>query len=180
MKLEELIEAFDSKLDLTWYDLRGGGIAADFGVDSTRYTIQLTPIAIGDSDVAEASFIVSDVSGDKAFKTTGKSLSPTAVYGVVANALIDKLPSTKYKAVFFSAERRHSTSDEQHEAKIRIYEFAAKQIGRKLGWERYSNVNQFLLTREYEGPAINGFKHWQTELKEAQGNNPYPTLKRTA
>lgn len=179
MTLDELFEAFDSKLDIQWSKMHGGGEAGGFLVNDTKYVIQLTPIVIGDLDVMEASFHLYSVPGDKAFASTGKSKSPMAVYGVVVNALIDKLQKLKCDAVFFSTERRHSTDDEQHESKIKLYKFAAQRIAKKLGWETYLNENEFLLTRKYEGKSIKAFKHWQQAVQEALGDPMlFQTLKR--
>jgi hypothetical protein len=168
MKLTDLVEAFDSSLELQWKSLSGGGIAAGFTVDDTNYVVQLTPIVIGDLKVDEASFHLYDVSGDKAFATAGTSTVPTTVYGVVINGLIQKLPALKCDAVFFSAERRHAANDKQHEQKLKLYKLAAQRIAKKLGWETYTDKNEFLLTREYQGATIGSFKHWQEEIREMQ------------
>lgn len=177
MKLKDLIEAFDSALELQWNSLRGGGLAAGFIVDDIKYIVQLTPIVIGDMKVNEASFHFQDISGDKAFATTGTSTTPTTVYGVVINGLIKKLPELKCDAVFFSTERRHSANDKQHEQKLKLYKLAAQRIAKKLGWETYLAQNEFLLTRQYQGAAIGSFKHWQEDIREMQ--LPYAKLIRT-
>jgi hypothetical protein len=177
--LQDVAEAFDSRVDIDWHEA-AGGVTGGFSVNDVKYVLQLTPIVIEKLKVLEASFVLYDVQNDKGFATSGTtSTSPTAVYGVVANALIEKIPTLKCDAVFFSAERRHATDDEQHEAKLRIYKFAAQRIAKKLGWEMYTNKNEFLLTREYQGQSVKSFKHWQQELKEATGSSlNFPSLTR--
>lgn len=179
MNLVELIEAFDSKIDLDWKPGAGGSSMAGFMIDGVRYVLQLLPITVNYRKIYEASFHLADEKGDSSFKTTGASSSPSSVYGVVANGLIDRLRDGEYSSAFFSAERRHSSSDHQHEAKLRIYGFAAKRIARKLGWEMYCAPDEFLLLDEYAGPNFGRFKHWQEEVREAVGDGPFPTLKRT-
>jgi hypothetical protein len=180
MNLNDLFEIFDSKLELDWKDVRGGGAAAGFTVNGVDYVVQLMPgPLLGQGlKVLEASFFVHAAKGDSAFKSTGTSSTPSTVYGVVANALLERLPLEKGDAVFFSAERRHATDDEQHEAKMRLYDFAAKRISRKLGWELYTNKNEFLLTKDFHGPVVSGFKHWQQSIKEELGPEPFPTIQR--
>lgn len=179
MILHELVEAFDSRFELDWNKIHGGFVGG-FAVNDVKYLLQLTPIVIEKMKVLEASFVLYDVQNDKGFASSGKTSSPTTVYGIVANALIEKLPTVKCDAVFFSAERRHATDDKQHEAKLRIYAFAAKRIAKKLGWEMYTNKNEFLLTREYQGESVLSFKHWREELKEALGPSfNFPSLNRT-
>lgn len=178
MNLFELVEAFDSRVDLEWKLGAGGSSMAGFTVDGVRYIVQLLPIIINHRKVYEASFHLADTEGDSSFKTTGTSNSPTSVYGVVTNGLIDRLRDGQYSSIFFSAERRHSSSVSQHEVKLRIYQFAAKRIARKLGWEMYSAPDEFLLLDEYAGPSFGRFKHWQEEVREAVGDGPFPTIKR--
>lgn len=180
MKLFEIVEAFDNQVDIIWNETSDGGVAGGFIVNDVKYLLQLTPIVIEKLKVLEASFMLYDVQGDKGFATSGRtSSSPTSVYGVVANALIQKLPTMKCDAVFFSAERRHATNDGQHEAKIRIYTFAAQRIAKKLGLEMYTDKNEFLLTREYQGASVKSFEHWQQQIKEAVGpSSNFPSLNR--
>lgn len=178
MQLHDLFEIFDSRLDVEWKDVLGGGAAAGFKVGDVNYVVQLMPgpVLVRNLKVLEVSFFIYAVKGDEAFKSSGASTNPTAVYGVVANALIDRLPTENCDAVFFSAERRHATDEEQHKAKVRLYAFAAKQIAKKLGWQLYEDDNEFLLTKEYQGPAVSTFKHWQERVKEALQHQSFPSI----
>jgi hypothetical protein len=177
--LHAVIEAFDSKLDIDWHEAQGGGVIGGFSVDDTDYVLQVTPgPSINNLKIFEISFHVHGISGDKGFAITGTSKSPTAVYGIVSNALIQELPKLKFDAVFFSSERRHSKDDAQHEAKLRIYKFAASRISKKLGLELYSNKNEFLLCSEYHGLEIGSFKHNNESLKEGLDPSKFNKLKR--
>lgn len=181
MTLNELVEAFDSALTLTWQPVKGGGEAAGFSVDDVNYILQLLPLTIDQLKVYEVSFHLYDESGDKAFASTGNTKSPTSVYGVVINGLIQKLEDWDGDAIVFETQRRHSASDEQHAAKVKLYELAAKRISKKLGWETYRGKNEFLLTKEYHGDSIKSFKHWQEEVREAVGlPTQFPSLERNS
>lgn len=167
MILQDLVEAFDSKIDLDWKPSAAGGSMAGFSVDGVHYIIQLLPITINSRKIYEASFHLAKVSGDSSFKSGGTSTVASSVYGVVANGLIDRLKDGEYSSVFFSAERRHSMNDEQHASKLRIYKFAAQRIAKKLGWELYEAPEEFLLLEKYAGPSFGRFTHWQQSVSEA-------------
>lgn len=174
--LQDIVEAFDSEINIDWHESHGAHVGG-FEVNSVKYILQLSPIVIQDLKVFEASFLLFDAQNDRGFATSGAtSTAPTAVYGIVANALIKKIPMVRCDAVFFSAEPRHSKDEDQHQSKLRIYKFAAQRISKKLGWELYLNANEFLLTREYHGKSIKSFKHWQEELREALEGSPFTAL----
>lgn len=170
MKLHELVEAFDTAFDLDWKAAAGGGSMAGFAVNGVPYIVQLTPIQINRRKIYEASFYLAEIKGDQSYVSHGTSSVPTTVYGIVANGLIDRLKHGDYESIFFSAERRHSISDEQHEAKLRIYEFAARRIAKKLGWELYLAPDEFLVFSEFQGDKFGRFEHWQNQIREALGS----------
>lgn len=179
MTLVELIEAFDSQVDLDWKPGANGSSIAGFKVNGVGYILQLSSTYINHTRINEASFYLADKKGDKSFTSDGTSLVPTTVYGIVVNGLLERLKEGLYSSVFFSAERRHSTSAEQHLVKLRLYEFAAKRLARKLGWELYLAPEEFLLLDGYQGDKFGRFTHWQEQVAEALGQqDTWPSIYR--
>jgi len=184
MRLVELLEAFDSSVDLQWRPISSGGEIAGFIVNEVPYVLQLVPVEVPGLEgvkTVEVSFFHHSIDGDDAFKTTFKtaaSESATTVYGVVLNGSVERLPS--YEAAFFTANRPHALDDDQHLRKIDIYASLAKRAAKRLGWELYKSHNGLLVTSEYKGAAIGKLKHWQQEIREAVGLGPFPSPKRAS
>jgi len=131
----KITEIFDSSLNLDW-EQQGRYKLAAFSVDGIWYQIQIEekPIVhapeLRGKKTAEVSFFKKDSSDDeKAHSTANDQDAPSAVYGVVMNALKDQF--AHYDAFYFSCEKRHSETDKQFKLKVRIYNYAASEIKHK-------------------------------------------------
>jgi len=150
----ELWEILTSTAVIDW-EHKGNFELGEFTVDDRRFVIQIErknpPGAFDPSSrFAEVSFWSHGVDGDDAFKSDGRFTSPARVYGIVANALIDRF--SDYDAFYFSAERRHSEDVKEFEARTGIYNWAAERISKRIGADYLENrgitANEFVVSRK--------------------------------
>lgn len=130
-----LDEIFNHTEQLNW-QLNGRFELAEFTVDNVKFQIQIDrkPLdAFADlknKKTAEVSFFREDIQNhDDAHSTAGNSKKISVkVYGAVLNGLKDKFDN--YDAFYFTAERKHSTNQEEFEAKNRIYFYMSDRIAK--------------------------------------------------
>lgn len=134
----ELHEAFNTKIEFDWQKY-GDTFMAAFELNDTRYVVQLHPPIVPPVQgrkIAEVSFFLYDESDERKSFSTSKKLTttPTAVYGVVLNAALEK--ANDFDGFYFTAEARHSSNDEL-EKKFKIYLALAQRACRNLGGTVY-------------------------------------------
>jgi len=139
MKLDEI---FDTKLDLSW-QLHGRHELTSFTVEDKTFVIQIERRPLSEVPetnglkTAEVSFYRHDLDNDDAFNTTKESPKMTsAIYGIMTNAVAVKFES--YDVFYFSAERKHSSNQEEYETKVRIYDALSRRVK-----GRYKNVFRY-------------------------------------
>jgi len=133
MKLSEI---FDSDVDLQW-QINGRFILTSFTANGIPYLIQIEkkPLyfdELKDKKTAEVSFARNDIEDTEKAHSTAKSSNFSApTYGVVANALTKKFED--FDAFYFTANRRHSSSQDEFQSKANIYGILGNRIAKKTG-----------------------------------------------
>lgn len=175
MKIQEIL---DSEIPDVLYRTNHGW-RGEFKWGEHSFTVQLSKIAAPGVPkwlTYEVSFFRSDRRGDDAYSTNdpGKEI-PVKVYGVVLNAVRKIWREHDLDALYFTAEPRHSSSEEQHERKERIYSFIAQRVFRAEGGFLYVRrgdgkhyPTEWLLTRE-ELPSTS---YWTNSLHEGLEERP--------
>lgn len=169
MKIQEIL---DSEIPDVLYRTNWGW-RGDFKWGEHAFTVQLSKIMPPGAPrilTYEVSFFRSDRKGDDAYSTGDASEEvPVKVYGVVLNAVRKIWRESDPDALFFTAEPRHSKSEEQHERKERIYSFISQRIFRAEGGYLYIRrgdgkhyPTEWLLTREELPPN----DYWTNSLHE--------------
>lgn len=135
----KLIEIFDHTEILDW-QRNGKFELAKLILDNAAYLLQIESkllfpknqvLELVGKKTAEVSFNLLDIAGDNSFSTSNSSTKPIKVYGAVLNGLAEKF--TDYDAFYFSAERRHSKTEEEFESKKEIYLLAANKAKKRTG-----------------------------------------------
>jgi CRISPR-associated Cas5-like protein len=137
-------EIFDTSIQLTWQQ-NGQYELAALNFENIPYVLQIyktqlrqIPELLG-KNTAEVSFFRSDLTDQQSFSTTYDVPSPTMLYGVISNALADKFAN--YDAFYFSAEKAHSSTKDEYDAKVSIYQYAARRMLKRYGAKDYVNIN---------------------------------------
>ena len=171
MKLNEI---FDTEIKNLHWQSHGRYLLAGIKIDKIFFTIQIErkPLLIFDNSIkvksAEVSFFRTyEQDEDKAFSTYDDlKQSPVSIYGSIANALANQFKD--FDAFYFSAERKHSSSEKQFQQKKKIYFTLADRLRRK-----GSNVDLFELetpsSQEYLVTKVkpSAKSNLKNELKEA-------------
>lgn len=146
-----LNEIFDTDLGISPEDWNQQGrfLLTRFKINGQGYIIQLERKPIeGIKNATEVSFFRSDINdSDAAFSTTNQQMSPATVYGIVANAVLPV--ADKFDAILVNAERRHSSSDKEYQAKLRIYNSLVQGLGRRAGFRNYTIPEQYQQNRQH-------------------------------
>lgn len=169
----KLYEIFDTKIEnLVWHRYMRH-IQTTFKVDNIKYVIQIEIKSLGFPELKgkKCGEVVFYIDGDdiEPFSTQNKNIFSPKVYGVVLNALIDKI--YEFDTIYFSAERRHSMFDKDYKQKVKIYQFICDRVMKSSGHEyikyyrKISGATEFLLskTKIVSGGYINEFN----KIKEA-------------
>jgi hypothetical protein len=183
-----LLEILNSKIDFQWKHTSTVHLAA-FSVNGVRYQIQLEPAVVlpkelGGLAIYEASFLLLDEKGDKAYSSAGNSETPLSIYGVVLNAIVEIVDSGKIKCdgLFFTAEERHSKDKRNQESKVRIYKFLAERFAKRLGWTLFSSArsgaHEFLVMKNDVDLSDTRFTDVQEELRNISRIGFIPELNR--
>jgi len=140
-----LYEVFDTNLEMHWqrhgvYDL------AAFTWNEQQFIIQIGP-AVTVKNAREVSFFRNE-DGNHAFSKPTKSsdVIPSGVYGIVLNALADKIADVPF---YFSAEYFHSQNEKQFQQTVKLYEILARRIARQKNgyfYQRKNRPNEFLVS----------------------------------
>jgi len=167
-----VLEVFDTKLDLKWQTTSRFELAS-FKYKHAEFLIQIEKKLLPFKELkgkktAEISFSRNDVQDvEKSHSTIGDVEFPSAIYGIISNALADKF--SNFDAFYFIANRRHSKSGEEFNSKKKIYSFLADRISKKIGAFFFEGKDEddevFLVTRikvEKDGLVI--------EAEEARKN----------
>ena len=175
MKMQEIL---DSDIPDILYQTDWGW-QGNFKWGDLLFTVQLSKIAapaVPRWRTYEVSFFRTDRKGDDAYSThDGQEEVPVKVYGVVLNAVRRAWRAHDMDALFFTAEPRHSKSQDQHERKERIYSFVTQRVFRAEGGFLYVHrgdktdfATEWLLTRE-ELPQNS---YWTNTLQEGLNTLP--------
>jgi hypothetical protein len=140
-----LYEIFDTKLDLVWQK-HGDYELTAFIWDEQQFIIQIGP-AVTVENAFEVCFFRNEDS-NQAFLKPAKSsdVVPSTVYGVVLNALADKISDVPF---YFSAEYFHSQNNKQFQQTVKLYEMLARRIARQKNgyfYQRRNRPNEFLVS----------------------------------
>lgn len=148
MKLNEI---FDTDLHIEPKDWKQQGrfLMTGFKLNGQGYTIQIERKPIeGISNGAEFSFFRNEIKDNEAaFSTTNTQIGPTLIYGIVANAVLPMI--NNFDAILITAERRHSSSEEEYNAKLRIYNTLVQRTQRKSGYRLYTIPEQYQQNNQY-------------------------------
>lgn len=148
MKLNEI---FDTDLNISPDDWQQHGrfYLVSFKINGQGYTVQFEQKPIeGIQNSAEFSFFRNDISdGEAAFSTTNTQTSPSTVYGIAANAALPMVD--KFDAVLVTAERRHSSSNEEYKSKLRIYNTLVQLAQQRKGYKLYTIPGEYQQNKLY-------------------------------
>lgn len=175
-------EIFDHKENLAWQS-HGDFQMAAFTMNSRRYQIQIQTIQrvpyrnvkeLAGKKIGDVSFLdITDnkVSDDSFATSKDHQQSSIKVYSTVLNGIADKFDD--YDAYHFEADRRHSNSAEEFNAKLHIYESLVRSLKSKQAFHYYerneSGSKYFLISKiklENDSERESGFIH---PLKESMG-----------
>jgi hypothetical protein len=121
VKLDEIFNT-DLKIDTNNWQHNGRFLLTSFTYSGNTYVIQIEKKQL-DSNIAngaEVSFHVEHADSEQGFGTSNQhKTSSVRVYGAILNAIIPQI--SQFDAITFSAQHRHSDSDEQYNAKLAIY-----------------------------------------------------------
>lgn len=149
MKIKDLVEIFDSKVDVHWIR-KGRFDLAKVETETQDYQIEIEKITLNDWKIPELDGkrigeilfgVIKEVQTDNSFKTQRKEQNATKIYGVVSNALIDKF--SEYDAFYFQVLKRHSNSQEEFETKLAIYQALIRILRQKEQIYSYVANTQF-------------------------------------
>lgn len=173
-------EIFDHKENLTWQS-HGDFQMAAFSMGGRRYQIQIQTIQrvpyrnvkeLTGKKIGDVSFmdITDNKISDDSFATSKEHQSSSIkVYSTILNGIASKFD--EYDAYHFEADRRHSNSNEEFNAKLHIYESLVKSLKSKHAFHYYerkeSGSKYFLISKiklENESERDSGFIH---PLKES-------------
>lgn len=148
MKLNEIFDT-DLHIKPSQWQQRGRFLMVGFKINNQGYTIQFEKKPIeGISNSAEFSFFRNDITdSEAAFSTTNNEKSPSKVYGIAANAAL--LMIDGFDAIMITAERRHSSSNEEYNSKIRIYNSLVQSIQRKKEFKLYTIPEEYQQHKQY-------------------------------
>lgn len=139
-----LWEIFDTSVQLEWQQ-NGQHELSSLNYGNKPYILQIHKVQLQQipellgKKTAEVSFFRDDLTDQQSFSTTYDVPSPTMLYGVISNGLSDKF--VEYDAFYFSAERAHSNTKGEYDAKVSIYQYAANRIVKRYGARCYENIN---------------------------------------
>lgn len=153
MKILEVFDYLDNSIS---WEKHGRFELATFTIKNVQYILQIekkpgfyVDMNLKGKTVYEVSFFIH---GDNSFSTQNNSTSPTKVYGAVLHAFKMKYSLDEYQNFYFSAERRHSTSDKEYEFKIELYENLVSRVRKQHGGYLYHHRTvsgvEFLLTKQ--------------------------------
>ena len=130
-----VLEIFDSELNLKW-QTNGRFELTNFHYKNAEFLIQVEKKTLPFKELknkrtAEISFSRNDVDVEKSHSTMSDVEFPAAIYGIISNSLADKF--SDFDAFYFIANRRHSRSNVEFDAKKKIYSFLADRISKKVG-----------------------------------------------
>lgn len=128
-----LQEVFDSNIQIEWESLSKGEHAL-FKYGEHVFVIQLVPVhlpleELKGMNIVEASFYRKDLEGEASFSTTDEYEVPIKVYGAVMNGFAARF--AEFDGMYFEADRRHSKSEKQFAAKVRLYSFMADRVAKR-------------------------------------------------
>lgn len=169
-------------IDLDWEDLHQVHVAS-FSVNGVQYQIQFEPAVVlpkrlGGLSIYEVSFLLLKIKGDSAYSSTGVCETPLSVYGIVLNGIIEHVESKKIKCdgLIFTAEKRHSRDQQNHESKVRIYKFLAERFAKRLGWVLFDSArngaHEFLVMEKDIDLSDTTFVDVQEELRNTSRGLP--------
>lgn len=139
----KLTEVFNTQVNITWHS-QGRFTLGGLVFNGQEYVIQIEnkPLffdELSDKNTAEVSFFKNSSDTEKAHSTTGDVGQPFKLYGAVANSLANQFQ--RYDAFYFVAESRHSDDANQHQTKIKIYQFLADRLAKTVGATVYKHDN---------------------------------------
>jgi len=176
----ELWEVFNTTCPLTW-ERNGRFELAELELGDDVYVIQLETKRIDVKSLwklyrytAELSFFKPQVPGDASFSTNKSSNFAGKVYGAVVNGVLEKFTSS-YDAIYFCAEKRHSTTETEFEMKDGIYKFLADRVAKHGGFFYYERSStsrtEYIVSKIELGEPTNGFVNPRDEaLKKFRAN----------
>lgn len=132
----QLTEVFDTNIKLEW-TTRGRFELASFIVKDVGYVIQIErkPIRmveeLKNKKTAEVSFFTKTGNADESHTSTNKiGNAAPKVFGIVFNAIAEKFK--QYDAFYFSAQTKHSKSEEELTTKSEIYLTLANSVAKRV------------------------------------------------
>jgi len=144
-------EIFDTNIGIKpeHWQQKGRFLLVSFKINEQGYIIQIERKPIeGITNAVEISFFRSDVTdSEAAFSTTNDQKRPINVYGIVLNAVLPMIKN--YDAMLVTAERRHSSSDDEYETKIRIYNTLVDKMSRQSGVKLYTIPKEYNQNKKY-------------------------------
>jgi len=152
----KICEIFDAKIDVEWqqrgrFELATFTCGEDYIIQIERRIFHgLKELNI--AKTAEVSFFRKNIKDAIAtFSTTKQNIDvPVRIYAIVLNAISGKMDN--YDAFFFSAESKHSKTQDEYNSKKNIYSAIADKIAKKMPgimyYERETNYSgEYLITK---------------------------------
>lgn len=152
----KICEIFDTNLDVEWQ--QNGRFELAMFTYGEDYIIQIEKRKLhgfqelNKAKTAEVSFFRKNIEdGVATFSTTKQSVDvPVRIYAIVLNAISGKMDD--YDAFFFSAEAKHSKTQDEYDSKKSIYSAISDKIAKKMigitYYERETNYSgEYLITK---------------------------------